>query len=137
MDHRPDDSPIDIAGLWKDLQGLTRDVVEEMNRLEEFRQRTGGLDFQQGSLDTIVVKKQSVPSICLTLTRRAAVIDVHHKIVIKGPHAKEQETRESLSIEVDETRRLVFRNKEGESLTIEEVVFYILRPFYRPALLSS
>ena len=136
MDHRPDDVQIDIAGLWKDLQALIRDVVEQMNHIEEFRQRTGGLDFQQGPSDTIVVKKQSLPAVYLTLTRGAVVIDVHHKIVINGPNAKEQETRESLSIEIDETQTLLFRNREGESFTIERVVFYILRPFLRPALLS-
>jgi hypothetical protein len=48
MDHTPDDVQIDIAGLWKDLQRLIRDVVEQMNNDEEFRQRTGGLDFQSG-----------------------------------------------------------------------------------------
>jgi hypothetical protein len=155
MDHTPDDVQIDISGLWKDLQGLIRRVVEQMNYDEELRQRTGGLDFQQGPLDTIVVKKQSLPAVYLTLTRGTAVIAVNHRIVINGPNAKEreiavnhrivindpnateQEIRDSLSIEIVETRTPLHRTNQGESFTIEEVVFYILRPFLRPALLIS
>jgi hypothetical protein len=107
-----------------------------MNQIEEFRQRTGGLDFHHGA-DTIIVNKQSVPAICLTLTRGTATLDVHRKIVVNGPTSIEEEIRETLNIEFDETRRVLFRNTQGESLTIERAVFYILRPFLRPALLFS
>jgi hypothetical protein len=54
------------------------------------------------------------------------VIDVHYKVLIDHSITEEQETWETLSIEIDETRRLSFRNKEGESLTTERVVFYTL-----------
>lgn len=132
MDHTTDDVQIDIAGLWKDLQRLVRAVVEQMNHDEELRQRTGGLDFQQGPSDTIVVKKQSLPFVYLTLTPGTAVITANYRIEINGPNAKEQETRESLSLEIDETRTPLCRNSQGEAFTIEQAVFYILRPFLRP-----
>ena len=137
MDHTPDNVQIDIAGLWQDLQRLIRDVVEQMNYDEELRQRTGGLDFHHAPLDTIIVKKQSPPAVCLTLTREAAVIAVNHRIVLNGTNVKEQETQESLSIEIDETQTPFCRNNHGETLTIEQVVFYILRPFLFPHCSSS
>jgi hypothetical protein len=132
MGHRQDDGQSDMAGVWNDLQALVRDVVEQMNHIGEFRQRTGGLDFQRG-LYTIVVKKHLVPAVYLTLTRRTDVIDVHYKVLINHSNATEQEMRETLRIEIDNTRRVLFRNNEGECLTTERVVFYILRPFLRPA----
>ena len=137
MRHRRDEVQIDMAGLWFDLQTLIIDVVEQMNHIGEFRRRTGGLDFQHGPLNTIVVKKHSPPAVYLTLTRGTDVLDVHYKVLINHSNAEEQETWETLRIEIDETRRPLFRNKEGESLTIERVVFYILRPFLRPAVLIS
>jgi hypothetical protein len=132
MDHTPDDVQIDIPVLWKDLQKLIRDVVEQMNHDEELRQKTGGLDFQQGPSDTIVVKKQSLPAVYLTLTQGTAVIAANYRIVINGPNVKEQEIRESLSFEIDGTRTSLCRNNQGEFFTIEQVVFYILRPFLHP-----
>lgn len=126
-----------MTGAWNDLPALMRDVVEQMNHIAEIKQRTGGLYFQHEQLDKIVVKKQSLPAIYLTLTCGTDLIDLHYRILINGPNVKEQETRETLSVEIDQTGRLLFRNKEGESLTIERVVFYILRPFLRPALLIS
>lgn len=57
MVHTHDEGQIDLAGLWKDLQRLIKDVVDQMNWDEELRQRTGGLDFQQGPSDTIVRSK--------------------------------------------------------------------------------
>jgi hypothetical protein len=127
---------LDIQAIWEDLQSLIKDVVAQMNRLAEFRQRTGGLNFHRGQVDTIMIDKESAPAVYLTLTREAAAIDVHWRVVVKGGTAKEQ-LRESLSIEIDETRGRLFQNQQGESLTTEEAVFYILRRFLRPALLFS
>ena len=134
MDHAPHDVQIDMAGLWKDLQRLIRAVVEQMNHDEELRQRTGGLDFQQGT-DVIVVNRQSLPAVYLTLTRESAGIAANYRIVINGPNVKEQEILESLSFEIDGTRTSLYRNNQGEVFTIEQVVFYILRPFLHPAQL--
>lgn len=75
-----------MAGVWDDLEALTRDVVEQMNNIAEIKQRTGGLYFQRGQLHTIVVKKQTLPAIYLTLTRGTDVIDVHYRILINGPN---------------------------------------------------
>ena len=123
-----------MASAWNDLQMLMSDVVKQMNQVAEIKQRTGGLHFQRGLIDTIVVKKESFPMVYLTLTRGTDVIDAHYRIFINGPNVKEQEMREMLKIEIDQIGRLLFRNKEGESLTIERVVFYILRPFLHSAL---
>ena len=48
MGQRQDEGQSDMAGAWNDLQTLVREVVEQMNHVGEFRQRTGGLDFQRG-----------------------------------------------------------------------------------------
>lgn len=132
MDHTPDDVQIDIPGLWKDLQRLIRDVVEQMNHDEELRRKTGGLDFQLGPADTIVVKKHALPALYLTLTQGTAVIAANYRIVINGPNVKEQEIRESLSFALDGSRTTLCRNNQGEFFTIEQAVFYLLRPFLHP-----
>ena len=51
-----------------DLQALMHGVVEQMNHVAEIKQRTGGLYFQRGPLDKIVIKKQSLPAVYSTLT---------------------------------------------------------------------
>jgi hypothetical protein len=128
---------LDMEDLWKDLRLLINHVVEEMNRIEEFRERTGVLDFHDGPSDTIIVNKESPPAVYLTLSRRADAIAIHRRIGINAQTSKDQETREILRLETDENRSLLFRNKCDESLTIEQTVFYILRPFLRPALLFN
>lgn len=128
---------IDMADVWNDLQALMHGVVEQMNHIAEIKQRTGGLYFQRGPLDKIVIKNQSLPAVYLTLTCGIDVIEVHYRILVNGPNVEGQERRETLSFEIDQTGTLLFLNQEGKSLTIERVVFYILRPFLRPALLFA
>ena len=137
MDKRQHGVQVDMAGVCNDLQALMRDVVEQMNHIAEIEQRTGGLYFQRGQLDKIVIKKQSLPAIYLALTCGTNVIDVHYRILVNGPNVEGQERRETLSFEIDQTGTLLFLNQEGKSLTIERVVFYILRPFLRPELLIA
>jgi hypothetical protein len=76
---------IEMGSVWNDLQALMSDVVEQMNHTPEIKQRTGGLHFQRGLIDTIVVKKESFPMVYLTLTRGTDVIDAHYRIFINGP----------------------------------------------------
>ena len=59
---------IDMADVWNDLQALMHGVVEQMNHVADIKQRTGGLYFQRGQLDKIVIKKQSLPAVYPTLT---------------------------------------------------------------------
>ena len=125
-----------LAAIWSELQILIKDVVQQMNSIEEIRQRTGGLDFHHGPLDTIIVTKESLPAVYLTLSCGTAAMDVYWRIVVPDGSAKEQELRERLTIEL-EPGRLLFQNKLGASLTTEQAVFYILRPFLHPALLFS
>jgi hypothetical protein len=118
--------PADSAALWDDIRQLIRDVVEEMNRRAEFRNKTGGLDFQLGGTGAIVVTKQSLPSMSVTIARRPDALDVEARIL--GGGAEPLEARESLGVELDPSGPS-FRNETGEVLTIEETVYYILRPF--------
>jgi hypothetical protein len=134
-DKRQHGVQIDMAGVCNDLQALMRDVVEQMNHIAEIKRRTGGLYFQRERLNKIVIKKQSLPVIYVTLTCGNDVVDVHYRILVNGPNVEGQERRETLSFEIDQTGALQFLNQEGKSLTIERVVFYILRPFLRPQLL--
>jgi hypothetical protein len=128
---------LDMDALWKDLRSLINQVVEQMNSIEEFRERTGALDVHDGPSDTIIVNKELPPAVYLTLSRCADAIDVHRRIAMTAPTSKDQETREILRLEINKNRSLLFRNKSDESLTIEQTVFYILRPFLRPALLFN
>lgn len=117
--------PADSVALWDDLKQLVRNVVEEMNRLEEFRIKTGGLDYQLSATDLVVVTKQSLPSMKITISRRPDALEVGR---ILGRGAESIEARESLATEI-ESSGPAFRNGSGEVFTIEETVYYLLRPF--------
>ena len=117
--------PAFSAALWDDLKQLVRNVVEEMNRLEEFRTKTGGLEYQLGATDSIIVTKKSVPSMTITISRRPEALEVER---ILGQGAESVEARECLATEL-ESNGPVFRNDSGEVLTTEETVYYLLRPF--------
>ena len=116
--------PANSAALWDDLKQLVRDVVEEMNRLEEFRNKTGGLDYQLTATDSIVVATQTLPGLKVNITRRPEVLQIDR---ILGGGAESVEAQESLAIEFASSPS--FRNEAGELLTIEETVYYVLRPF--------
>lgn len=118
--------PADLAAVWDDLKQLTRDVIEEMNRLEEFSNKTGGLDYQLGETDSIIVTKQSHPSMSVSISCRPDALEIAGRIVARG--AKPIEAQESLALENRESGPS-FRTEAGEMLTIEETVYYILRPF--------
>ena len=118
--------PADLAAVWDDLKQLTRDVVEEMNRLEEFRNKTGGLDYQLSETDSIVVTKQSLPSLSVTISCGPNALEIAARMVAHG--AEPIEAEESFAIDIGESGPS-FRPETGEVLTIEETVYYILRPF--------
>lgn len=118
--------PADSAALWDDLQQLIRDVIEEMNRLEDLRTRTGGLSYQLGETNSIVVTRQSLPSISITISHRRDALKVEASAL--GGGSKAVEAEETLTIETGESGS-TFRNETGEVFTIEETVYYILRLF--------
>jgi hypothetical protein len=117
--------PANSAALWDDLKQLVRDVVEEMNRLEEFRNKTGGLDYQLTATDSIVVATQTLPGFKVNITRRPEVLQIDR---VLGSGAESVEAQEGLAIEFDASSPS-FRNEAGELLTIDETVYYVLRPF--------
>ena len=117
--------PADSAALWDDLKQLVRNVVEEMNRLEEFRIKTGGLDYQLSATDSIVVTKHSFPSMTITISLGPAALEVER---ILGQGAESVEARETLPTEAGPNGP-AFRNDSDEILTVEETVYYLLRPF--------
>ena len=118
--------PADSAALWDDLKQLIGDVVAEMNRLEEFRTKTGGLDYQLSETDSIVVTKQTLPQVAITISHRPDALKVEASM--PGGGAEPTAGEETLALEMGEGGPS-FRNETGELLTIEETVYYILRPF--------
>jgi hypothetical protein len=118
--------PADSAALWDDLLHLIRDVVEEMNRLEEFRTKTGGLEYQLGEANSIVVTRQSLPSMSITTSHHPNALKVEASML--GGSAGRIKAQENLAIEIRESGPS-FRTESGQLLSIEETVYYILRPF--------
>ena len=116
----------DSAAFWEDLKELIANVVEEMNRLEEFRGKTGGLDYQLGETDSIIVIKQSLPSMAITISHSADALELESRILGGGTEPIESEERLAL---VRDANTLSFSNETGEVFTLEETVYYILRPF--------
>jgi antitoxin (DNA-binding transcriptional repressor) of toxin-antitoxin stability system len=103
-------------------------VVEEMNQTAELRSRTGGLQYRFADGETIVVTKESIPRLDVTIHLRTDSIDVDSRLVVRGPDAMEREAWESLAIDVDKGRSSL-RNAKGEVFTVDQAVYYILRPF--------
>ncbi len=118
--------PADSAALWNDLKQLIRNVVDEMNRLEELSSKTGGLDYQLSETGSIIVTNHSLPRLSITISRRPDALEVASSILVRG--AEPNEAQESLAITVDENGPS-FRSETGEIFTVEETVYYILRPF--------
>jgi hypothetical protein len=118
--------PAESAALWDDLKELIRNVVEEMNRLEEFISKTGGLDYQLGETDSIIVIKQSLPSMAITISHRPEALELESRIL--GGGADPLESRERLAVAFD-ANSPSFSTETGEVFTLEETVYYILSPF--------
>jgi hypothetical protein len=136
-DSRPDHSPAvgktnpqqpETAELWADLTQLIKGVVEELNRVDELRAKAGELSYQMQNTEQIIVSNQSEPAMSVIVTSRSTSIDVHTRIVVTGAVPLEQEGRENLTVYIDESGPS-FRNENGVALTLEQAVFYILRPF--------
>lgn len=118
--------PAISAALWDDLRELVRNVVEEMNRLEEFRSKTGGLDYQLGETDSIIVVKQSLPSMSITISHRPDALELESRILGGGTEPLESAERLALAFDANSPS---FCTEAGEELTVEETVYYILSPF--------
>ena len=118
----------EISALWEDLKQLTRNVVEAMNRDAELSPRTGRLECRFADNDTIIVSKQSAPKMTVAIVLRAAALDVHTRLVVSGAGSTERETRETLTIKVDEGESPL-RSAKGDVFTVDQAVFYLLRPF--------
>jgi hypothetical protein len=116
----------DSAAFWEDLKELIANVVEEMNRLEEFRSKTGGLDYQLGETDSIIVIKQSLPSMSITISSRPDALELESRILGGGTEPIESTERLSLARDANNAS---FSTETGDVLTLEETVYYILRPF--------
>ena len=113
------------AALWEELKELSKSVVEEMNRDAELSMRTGGLESRLENGDAFVVSKLSAPQLFLSVRLRTGAIEVYTRLCVSEPDLMESEFREQLTIQNGTS----LRNAAGEVFTVEEAVFYILRPF--------
>jgi hypothetical protein len=123
----PNQQPQTTA-LWEDLKQLTKSVVEEMNRDAELSSRTGGLESRLEDGDALVVSKVSVPKMYLTVRLSAEALEIHTRLRISEAESADREFREDLTIHFD-ANGASLRNPAGEVFTVDEAVFYILRPF--------
>jgi hypothetical protein len=117
-----------IAALWEDLKDLVKSVVEEMNQAADLRSKTGGLEVQSENTGKIVISKRSLPRMYVTVDLRPAAIDIGTRMVFSGAAAVDRQIWDSLYLKIDENGAKL-RNKAGEVLTVDQAVYYILRPF--------
>jgi hypothetical protein len=120
--------PPQIAAFWEDLKVLLKKVVEEMNQSADLRRKTGGLEYQLGNARRILISKQSLPLMYVTVDLRPAAVDIATRMVFKDSESIERQSWESLPISIDESGPRL-ENKAGEALTVDQAVYYILRPF--------
>jgi len=123
----PNDQP-QTAALWADLKQLMTSVVAEMNRATDLRSKTSGLECRFEDSETIVVSKSSCPQMCATIRFHAEVVDVDSRLVLGGPDEIEREFHESLTIDVQDSLASL-RSAAGDVFTVDQAVYYILRPF--------
>jgi hypothetical protein len=116
------------ATLWADLKQLISTVVAEMNSAADLRSKTGGLECRCDGDETIVVSKNSFPQMYVTVRFRAETVDVDSRLVLGGPHETEREFSESLAIHIDYSGASL-RSPAGDVFTVDQAVYYILRPF--------
>ena len=116
------------AALWADLNQLISSVVAEMNSAADLRSKTGGLECRCDGDETIVVSKNSFPRMCVTIRFRTETVDVERRLVLGGPPETEREFSESLAIDVRDSGASL-RNSQGDVFTVDQAVYYILRPF--------
>jgi len=124
------------ARLWQDLKSLTQSVVERMNTVEELRNRTGGLEYQIGSADQIIVNNRSTPAMSLTVTLLLSSIEICITTQFQGSSLLKRETREILDID-EESGHTLLRNNERRLLTVEEAVYQTLRQFLHVGTISN
>ena len=125
-----------VAALWEELKALMKSVVEEMNQSADLRVKTGGLEFELGTNGQILISKHSRPRMYVTVDLRPSSIDVATRMLFDGPQSAERQFWESLAVKTDGDVSTL-RNKTGESLTADQAVYYILRPFLHLGTLSS
>jgi len=116
------------TALWADLKQLMSSVVAEMNRATDLRSRTSGLECRFEDNETVVVNKSSCPQMCVTIRFRAEAVDVDSRLVLGGPNEIERDFHESLTIDVQDSPASL-RCADGDVFTVDQAVYYILRPF--------
>ena len=116
------------TALWADLKQLISSVVAEMNRATDLRSKTSGLECRFEDDETILVSKSSCPQMYVTIRFGAGAVDVDSRLVLGGPDEIEREFHESLIIGVDDSRASL-RSAAGDVFTVDQAVYYILRPF--------
>lgn len=115
------------AAVWADLKKIISSVVAEMNRADDLRSKTGGLECRVDDSETIVVNKNSFPQMYVTVRLGAAAIEVKSRLVLGALKEMEREFSESLAIDVRDSGATL-RNADGDVFTVDQAVYYILRP---------
>lgn len=117
-----------LAALWEDLKDLVTSVIDEMNGAADLRSKTGGLDVQFENTGKILISKESLPRMYVTIDLRSTLIDIGTRMEFKGAESIERQLSESLIPKIDEGGCRL-QNSDGELLTVDQAVYYILRPF--------
>jgi hypothetical protein len=123
--------------LWDDLTWAIKKASDEINQTPELRKRIGTLECQDGYTQQILVDKNTIPAVYLTVVRRENEFSVERTFVLQvdGDRVKERET---LPLDLTNEDRIFMRKKNGEALlTVDDAVHYLFAPFLHPELLGT
>ena len=123
MEERPQ---LNAIMVWEDLILLTKNVVEAMNRVDELRNRTGGLEFQLGKDHGIIVDS---PVLSAAVNLLPDTIEIRYIIASRDRHPLDEQSREILKMEIHQCGQYMFRTVQGDAWTVEQTIYHILRPF--------
>lgn len=102
--------------------------MAEMNRADDLRSKTGGLECRVDDGETIVVSKNSFPQMKVTVRLGAAAVEVKSRLVPGALKITEREFSESLAMDFRDSGAML-RTADGDVFTVDQAVYYILRPF--------
>jgi hypothetical protein len=114
---------------WSEFRGLIEEAVRKLNASPEARKKIGEITFNGSNVQTLRIENLAFPSVFITITSTHTGVKVERKRS-KNPDSYPESYIENLDHDLIKGH-VSFRNEQGEPLSIEEAVNYVLIPLVR------
>lgn len=121
-----------IEVLWNALKAVLNDALEKLNAETEFKEITGKLRLTVSNPNTIVIRRTGAfPKVALRITR--APLSISWTYIVSNQSGRHP-VHVTLRVDIDDNGQPLFVREE--TLTTDETVRVMLRPFLYPELLD-